>query len=384
MKVCVVGLGYIGLPTAMSLAASGVQVIGVDKNSEIVNSLNDGKMTFKEDGMDELFNFQTKEESAAEKQTEKVSGENTLVEMEFAYMSAFPDHKFKLYTGQRLDDMVSSIKEYGILMPVILWHHEGLYIILSGHNRVNAGKIAGLTKCLVIIKENLSYEDAVLIVTETNLRQRSFDDLSPSEKAYCLKQHYEAIKCQGKRNDLLNEIENLLNPSEIKENETLSENQKRLRSDEKLGEEYGLNRDNVAKYLRIATLVSPLLEMLDEKKISMKSAYDLSFVKEEFMQTMIADILVSGEVVLDTKKSALIHDYAKNKTLTEERIEQILKGEKTKKPKSTAPQPIKVKGNVISRFFTKQESKKEIEETIEKALELYFARMSEEKEQLVW
>lgn len=239
------------------------------------------------DGMDELFNFQTKEESAAEKQTEKVSGENTLVEMEFAYMSAFPDHKFKLYTGQRLDDMVSSIKEYGILMPVILWHHEGLYIILSGHNRVNAGKIAGLTKCLVIIKENLSYEDAVLIVTETNLRQRSFDDLSPSEKAYCLKQHYEAIKCQGKRNDLLNEIENLLNPSEIKENETLSENQKRLRSDEKLGEEYGLNRDNVAKYLRIATLVSPLLEMLDEKKISMKSAYDLSFVKEEFMQTMI-------------------------------------------------------------------------------------------------
>ena len=307
------------------------------------------------DGMDELFNFQTKEESAAEKQTEKVSGENTLVEMEFAYMSAFPDHKFKLYTGQRLDDMVSSIKEYGILMPVILWHHEGLYIILSGHNRVNAGKIAGLTKCLVIIKENLSYEDAVLIVTETNLRQRSFDDLSPSEKAYCLKQHYEAIKCQGKRNDLLNEIENLLNPSEIKENETLSENQKRLRSDEKLGEEYGLNRDNVAKYLRIATLVSPLLEMLDEKKISMKSAYDLSFVKEEFMQTMIADILVSGEVVLDTKKSALIHDYAKNKTLTEERIEQILKGEKTKKPKSTAPQPIKVKGNVISRFFTKQE-----------------------------
>lgn len=159
------------------------------------------------DGMDELFNFQTKEESAAEKQTEKVPGENTLVEMEFAYMSAFPDHKFKLYTGQRLDDMVSSIKEYGILMPVILWHHEGLYIILSGHNRVNAGKIAGLTKCLVIIKENLSYEDAVLIVTETNLRQRSFDDLSPSEKAYCLKQHYEAIKCQGKRNDLLNEID---------------------------------------------------------------------------------------------------------------------------------------------------------------------------------
>lgn len=150
------------------------------------------------------------------------------------------------------------------------------------------------------LQKNLSYEDAVLIVTETNLRQRSFDDLSPSEKAYCLKQHYEAIKCQGKRNDLLNEIENLLNPSEIKENETLSENQKRLRSDEKLGEEYGLNRDNVAKYLRIATLVSPLLEMLDEKKISMKSAYDLSFVKEEFMQTMIAD----GRIICHSENAA--------------------------------------------------------------------------------
>lgn len=115
------------------------------------------------DGMDELFNFQTKEESAAEKQTEKVSGENTLVEMEFAYMSAFPDHKFKLYTGQRLDDMVSSIKEYGILMPVILWHHEGLYIILSGHNRVNAGKIAGLQLPWIVRTKIHSLPDCICI-----------------------------------------------------------------------------------------------------------------------------------------------------------------------------------------------------------------------------
>lgn len=308
-------------------------------------------------------------------------------EMDFEIMSPFPKHKFKLYSGQRLEDMVSSIKEYGIIMPVILWHHEGEYIILSGHNRVNAGKLAGLTKCVVIVKENLTYEDAVLIVTETNLRQRSFDDLSPSEKAYCLKQHYEAIKCQGKRNDLLNEIEELLNPHEIKENSTLSENQKKFRSDEKLGEEYGLNRDNVAKYLRIATLISTLLDMLDEKKIAMKSAYDISFVKEEKKQTIIADILRSEEVTLDTKKSALLHDYAKNGTLTEERIQQILMGEKTKKPKSNSSQPIKVMGNVISRFFTKQETKKEIEETkkeieetIEKALEQYFANLSGEKE----
>ena len=143
------------------------------------------------DGMDDLFDFKTKEDLS---QPEQENGGTGITEMDFAVMEPLPNHKFKLYTGQRLWDMVDSIREFGILEPLIVWVHDGKNTILSGHNRQNAGSIAGLTKGPVIIRENLTYEDAILIATETNLRQRSFDDLSPSEKAYCLKQHYDATE----------------------------------------------------------------------------------------------------------------------------------------------------------------------------------------------
>lgn len=342
-----------------------------------VNSLLNSSM----DGMDELFQFKTKEPSA-DAGAETPSGGIVLMEMEFSVLEFFPDHKFRLYTGQRLNDMVESIKEYGILQPIIVWHREDKYILLSGHNRVNAGKLAGLTKCAAIVKENLSYEDAVLIVTETNLRQRSFEDMSLSERAVCLKQHYEAIKSQGRRTDLLNEIENLVNPHEIKENSTSLGNPKKLDAGTSVSEEYGLSKDRIAKYLRIATLVTPLLECLDTKVLGFEAAYDISFVKEK-MQPVIAELMVEENLRMDTKKSALIHDYAQNGTLTEERIRQIITGEKTKKPKGSGPRPIQIKAAVITRFFAGEQNPKEIEETIVKALEMYFAETGEGTESKV-
>ena len=275
-------------------------------------------------------------------------------------MEPLPNHKFKLYTGQRLQDMVDSIREFGILEPLIVWVHEGKNTILSGHNRQNAGSIAGLTKGPVIIRENLTYEDAILIATETNLRQRSFDDLSPSEKAYCLKQHYDAIKSQGRRNDLIKEIEELVNPHEIGGNGTSLENPKKSDAGAAVSEEYGLSKDRIARYLRIATLITPLLDCLDAKTLGFEAAYDISFVKEE-MQPVLA----------------------KKGKLTEELLRQIITGEKTKAARSGSPKPIKIKETVINRFFGREQSRKEIEDTIVKALEFYFAQNSENPEQKV-
>lgn len=324
------------------------------------------------DGMDDLFDFQTKEQASQLGQRGTGAG---LAEMDFDRMEPFPDHKFKLYTGQRLNDMVESIRELGILEPIILWRQEDRYTILSGHNRVNAAKLAGLTKGPVVIREDLTYEDAVLIVTETNLRQRSFDDLSPSEKAYCLKQHYDAIKSQGRRNDLLRELEELLNPHEIGENGTSSKNPKRLDAGAAISEEYGLSRDRIARYIKIATLIPPLLDCLDAKALGFEAAYDISFVKAE-QQPLITELIVRDNYRIDTKKSALLHDYARKGKLTEERIRQIITEEKSRKPKSSL-QPIRIKETVINRFFDNQQSRKEIEETIIKALEFYFAQGGE-------
>ena len=296
-----------------------------------------------------------------------------IVDMDFSLMESFPNHRFKLYEGQQLTDMVDSIRQFGILLPIILWYTEdGRYVILSGHNRKNAAQLAGFTKGPVIIRENLTYEDAVLIVTETNLRQRSFSDMSYSERAYCLAQHYAALKSQGKRNDLLAEIEMLLNPHDTEENSTSSEVQTKLRSDEKLGQNYGLSRDKVAKYIRISNLIEPLIFRVDTGEIAFLAAYDLSFVEDEAQQQRIADLMESDSYKMDTKKAELFHSYYKAGKLTDTAIVQIISGEKTRKPKSNKPQPVKIKPAVISKYFTAQQTQKEIEEVIDKALALYF------------
>ena len=300
-----------------------------------------------------------------------------LPELEFDQMKPFSDHRFKLYSGKRLEDMVDSIKTYGILQPLILWHRGDEYILLSGYNRRNAGILAGLEKGPVVIKENLSHDEAVLIMAETNLRQRSFSDLSESERAFCLKQHYDALKSQGKRTDLLNEIDALLNADDS----TLSETVTKLRSDEKLGAKYGLNRDKVAKYVRIAGLIPPLLERFDRGEITFLSAYDLSFIQDTEQQEILERYLQGG-YHLDTKKAALFHSYAKEGNLTEKTIAEILSGRKSETVESVKPKTFRLKPTVISRYFTPVQSKEEIEETIEKALELYFSR-NEMKEQAV-
>lgn len=295
------------------------------------------------------------------------SNEGSVVEMKFSEMVSFPNHKFKLYEGTRLDDMVQRIKNFGILLPIILWHKDDAYIILSGHNRKNAGQLAGLKKAPVIIKDNLTMSEAMLIVTETNLRQRSFADLSHAERACCLSEHYNAMKSQGKRNDMLQEIEILLQTEEG----TLSEMQTRCRTDEILGRDYGMSRDKVAKYIRIATISKLLMDLLDNGDIPFAAAYTLSFIENHDMQDSIANMVKSEHYKLDMKKATLLRTCYADETLTKQRIAQILKGEKVELAKPTTT-VVKLHHTVIQKYFSADKTSVEIEQTIEKALEAYF------------
>ena len=255
-----------------------------------------GKPRVNLEDFSDMLHFDTEQEKAVTESQAALSAQGEspeaagILEMDFARMEPFPNHKFKLYEGQQLADMVESIRQFGVLLPIILWHNEdGKYIILSGHNRHNAALLAGLSKGPVIIKENLTYDEAVLIVTETNLRQRSFGDMSHSERAYCLAQHYEALKSQGRRNDLLDEIEMLLN--------------------EKLGEEYGLSHAKVARYIRLAGLNTKLLEKVDTGEIPFLAAYDLSFIENGDRQRQIAELMESNNYKVDMKKAELLRSY---------------------------------------------------------------------------
>ena len=136
----------------------------------------------------------------------------------------FRGHPFRLYEGDRLNDLVESISENGVLVPAIVRKIESdengfEYEMLAGHNRQNAAVIAH-RELPCIVKENLSDHDAWIYVIETNVLQRSFSEMLPSEKAAVLALRYSKMICQGRRNDIIEELKRLGNPDEIKENKT--------------------------------------------------------------------------------------------------------------------------------------------------------------------
>ena len=115
-------------------------------------------------------------------------------------LTPFKGHPFHLYEGERLDDMVSSIKANGVLVPIIVRRLGIKLEILAGHNRINAAKLAGLTEIPAIIFDNISDDDAMVYVVETNLIQRSFSEMKHSEKAAVIALHHSKMFSQGKRN----------------------------------------------------------------------------------------------------------------------------------------------------------------------------------------
>ena len=285
----------------------------------------------------------------------------------------FKSHPFKLYTGQRLDDMVESVKANGVIVPIIVRPIDDFnYEILSGHNRVEAAKVAGLETVPSIIRENLTDEEALLIVTETNLLQRSFADLSHSERALTLSMHHEAIKKQGRRTDLIQEIENMVNASNINGFETCSPMANKSKSLAKVGDQYDLSKDTVARYLRIHKLIQPHKERLDDGDLPMRAAVSLSYLPADEQQ-IVDDILDASHYKADMKKAEALRAVSEKRPLDHETAEQILAG--TKKPRSAKPPAFKLKPRIISRYFTLEQKPEDIEATIIAALEFYRAHL---------
>lgn len=311
-------------------------------------------------------------------------GENTegkeatnQTEIDLVKLVSFKNHPFKLYEGERFENMVRSIRELGVIVPVIVRPKGEEYEILSGHNRVNAAKAAGLLKVPVIIKENLEDEEAMLIVTETNLMQRSFSDMLHSERATALEQHHKALSSQGKRTDLLKEIETLLKADEIKDDETSRQVGEKLTSADETGKTYNLSGRSVSRYLRICNLIKELKDRLDIEEIPFTSSVTLSYLTEE-EQYIVELILSEHNFKVDMKKAEALRTYSESKKLDEETAYAILSGELNKKQKSNKPSPIKLKPKLINKFFTPETKQTEIEEVIEKALELYFETQKKE------
>lgn len=232
----------------------------------------------------------------------------------------FKNHPFKLYDGEKLNDLVESIKEYGILSPVIareIENQEELEL-LSGHNRVNAAKIIGLETVPTIIK-NVDDDTAQIIVTEANFRQRQ--GFLPSEKARAYKMQLDALKRRGKKRD-----------NYICSNGTEAET-----SREEVAKNNDTSAAQIRRYIRLNFLTENLLDMVDNKILSFRPAVEISYLSEESQQ--IIESLISNQgIKISLKQAERLRELEKSLgVMNLSTILQVLSEKKKEKKKLEIP-----------------------------------------------
>ena len=297
---------------------------------------------------------------------------NGIVSIPVEEIHPFHDHPFRLYEGDRLEDMVQSIRAYGVLSPVIVRKAARGYEMLAGHNRTNAAKIAGLTEVPAIVKTDLSDEDAYVYVIETNLLQRSFAELLPSEKAAVLVARYEKISSQGKRNDIRQEIEDLEkncghDVHKSRQRTCGHDVHKLQKSRDGLGEEYGMTGRNIARYMRLDRLIPEFKDAVDKGTLAMVAAVDLSYLNVK-IQKLIQQVAEAEGKKLKLKQAVELRKMGKE--ITKEGIESVLVGKERKKSQSVS---VKLPVELYEKYFAQMDAGA-VQEIMEKALEGYFGK----------
>lgn len=303
---------------------------------------------------------------------------NAVQNIDINKLVPYKNHCFKLYEGERLDDMVRSVQQYGIMVPIIVRTipDSDNYEILSGHNRVNAARIIGKKNVPAIIKENLPDEFATVYLIETNLIQRGFRELRISEQAFAISIRYKRL-FDGKKirqiNDELMQLEGKKVQSPVG-----TENEKTDKMSI-TADEYGLGRNTIARLLRINELSDDLKVMVDEGNIKIRPAVELSYIPKE-MQEMLVKAMSEQEVsVIDMKMAKQLREIAGSyASPSEEIIAEVLCGTygEDEKPKEKG-EKVTIPKATYSRYLGGY-SKKEANLIIEKALAYYFENNEEE------
>ena len=214
--------------------------------------------------VDDLF---ATEESRADAQREKVQ------EIPLGELHPFRNHPFKVKDDAAMQDTVDSVREYGVLVPAIARPDpDGGYELIAGHRRHYASELAGKETMPVIVRD-LDDDAATIIMVDSNLQR---EELLPSERAFAYKMKLEALKHQGTRTDL-----------------TSSQVGTRLRADELIAQQSGESRNQIQRFIRLTELIPTLLDMVDERKIALNPAVELSYLKKE-EQTLLLEAMDSG------------------------------------------------------------------------------------------
>lgn len=310
-------------------------------------------------------------------------GETEIVELPIKELAPRRNHRFHPSPKAKRDMIKESIKEHGVIQPVVVRVAEdckyaisGKYEILAGHQRTELCKELGKSTVPCVIKSGLSEEDAQQYVTITNI-QRSWEEISYSERAAILAEYYTAVKNGGRQKEVLDEINSYLqtyaSPVNTRAEEELSTGWTGGVRD--VAEEYDLSKSTIAKYIRINTLIEDIKVLLDDKEIPMKAAVELSYISEE-NQNIFVELMKADENKCDIKKARLIRELQQKGKLTIATMQEVLSGEKTKKSPGKQ-KAFSLSGSIVKKYtdegyFTADQSKKDIEKIIDEALAFYF------------
>ena len=295
-------------------------------------------------GADDIFST---EESRQEQQREQVQ------QIPIGELFPFKNHPFKVLDDESMQRTVESVEQYGVLSPLIARPRpEGGYEIISGHRRQHAAQLAGLDTLPVIVRQ-MDDDAAVLLMVDSNLQR---ENILPSERAFAYKMKLEALKNQGARSDL-----------------TSAQVAPKL-STEKIGEEVGMSKDNVKRYIRLTNLVPELLDMVDEKKIAFNPAVDLSYLDEAQQRDFL-------EAMNDTQNAPSLSQAQRLKKLAQEGhfsydVAFAVMGEE----KKDELDKVVIKNDTLRKYFPRSYTPKQMEDTIIKLLEQWQRKQQRQNE----
>ncbi|MBO6309814.1 MAG: ParB N-terminal domain-containing protein [Oribacterium sp.] len=283
----------------------------------------------------------------------------------------FARHKFTLYQGERLDDMVESIRKNGVIVPIIARTIEGSdkFEIISGHNRVYASGLAGLEKVPAVIKVGLSDEEAMIYAIDSNLIQRSFRELKISEQAYAVTMRYKKLFDEKKLKAIDDELQSLMG---IEKSRPPVGDGGGKRVESLTAKEYGIGHTTVARLIRINELCDELKKLVDTGNIKIRPAVELSYLPIEAQKSLYECMSRTGQNSIDQSTAWELKElYKKKNELTPDMIEQILSGRNALSVALNKGHRIALAPEVYDKYL-KDLPKKEVVSIVEKALEMYF------------
>ena len=289
--------------------------------------------------LDDIFST---EESRADAQREKVQ------EIPLGELHPFRNHPFKVKDDAAMQDTVESVREYGVLVPAIARPDpDGGYELIAGHRRHHASELAGKETMPVIVRD-LDDDAATIIMVDSNLQR---EELLPSERAFAYKMKLEAIRHQGKRQEL-----------------TSSQVGMKLQALDIVGQQAGDSRNQVHRFIRLTELIPELLDMVDERKIAFNPAVELSYLKKE-EQTLLLEAMDSEQATPSLSQAQRLKKFSQQKMLSLDVMRAVMSEEK-----KTDLDRVTLKNETLRKYFPKSYTPKQMEDTIIKLLEGWYKK----------